>query len=238
MKVLIVEDNSEQLKILKNIFLNIDNSNIVYLSDCYKDANQYIEQEKFDIITIDINLPDGNGLDLVDQINEFYKDKDKKPWIIVITIEGKHILKAYDELGVRKYMTKPYEKEKVEKILKELSQYEIRKQEKYCTFQGKRVCIRIPETDILYMEIINREMILFDKKSNNYNLGRKSIKTILEANKHTSLLRCYKSIIVNADNIIRIEKKGTIYIIYLQSDKAIPASSKYIKDIKDKIQIT
>ena len=67
----------------------------VYLSDRYKDANQYIEQEKFDIITIDINLPDGNGLDLVDQINEFYKDKDKKPWIIVITIEGKHILKAY-----------------------------------------------------------------------------------------------------------------------------------------------
>ena len=72
MKILIIEDEQD---ILDSIYLYFNKENHV----CEKAQNFTIAKEKiidfiYDIVILDINLPDGNGLDLLKTIKEEHKE--------------------------------------------------------------------------------------------------------------------------------------------------------------------
>ncbi|QKF66724.1 multi-sensor domain-containing two-component system response regulator c-di-GMP phosphodiesterase, RpfG family [Arcobacter venerupis] len=75
--ILIVEDSSSMIKIIDNIFSN--NGFNTFLSTSIKDAREKINSIEINYIILDINLPDGNGYEL---IKEWSSSKTK---IIVLT---------------------------------------------------------------------------------------------------------------------------------------------------------
>jgi len=103
MKILIIEDEQD---ILDSIYLYFNKENHV----CEKAPNFTIAKEKiidfiYDIVILDINLPDGNGLDLLKTIKEEHKECG------VIVVSAKNSLddkiKGLD-LGADDYITKPF----------------------------------------------------------------------------------------------------------------------------------
>lgn len=71
MKILIVEDN---LMILKGLKYYLESEQfIVTTSTNYNDTIKELEKTTFDLIILDISLPDGNGFDLCKYIKENYK---------------------------------------------------------------------------------------------------------------------------------------------------------------------
>lgn len=102
MKILLVEDNLNIRKSLEYSF-KVKNINLVSKSNI-KDTLDYLENNKVDLIILDVTLPDGNGFDL-------YKNQIKNMEIPVIFLTARDseedIVNALD-MGASDYLTKPF----------------------------------------------------------------------------------------------------------------------------------
>ena len=102
MNILLVEDNS---LIIKGLVYNLEqNGYTVKNVKTVLDTLKLMEKEKFDLIILDVSLPDGNGFDLYKIIKEKY---DAKTIFLTAKDEEDDIVKGL-ELGAEDYITKPF----------------------------------------------------------------------------------------------------------------------------------
>ncbi len=104
MKILIVEDEVELLILISNYLTKEDY--VCELAKSYQKAEDKLLIYQYDIIMLDIGLPDGNGLDLLNIISK----TNIQAGVIIVSaknsIEDK--IKGLD-LGADDYMTKPFQ---------------------------------------------------------------------------------------------------------------------------------
>lgn len=103
MKILIVEDEEELLNSIRS-YLGSEGFLCETASD-FNAANQLIDLYEFDCIIVDLTLPHGNGLDLIQKL----KIKNINTGIIIISAKNSinDKLKGL-ELGSDDYLTKPF----------------------------------------------------------------------------------------------------------------------------------
>lgn len=74
-KLLLIDDEEQIVNYLKSyIESKCHNFFEIYISLTYSDAVTILHQKKIDIVLCDINLTDGNGLDIMKMVIERYKD--------------------------------------------------------------------------------------------------------------------------------------------------------------------
>lgn len=103
MKLLIIEDETELAKSIAE-YLS-EESYLCEFAPTFKEAVQKIENFHYDCILLDITLPDGNGLTILEEL----KKQNKQDGVIIISaknalddkIKGLH-------LGADDYLTKPF----------------------------------------------------------------------------------------------------------------------------------
>lgn len=101
-KVLLVEDNNSIILGLEYLFKEEGfECNIVKNK---RDTLNMLDKEKFDIVLLDVSLPDGNGFDIC----KYIKEKKKIP-VIFLTAkdEEKDVVMGFD-LGADDYIIKPF----------------------------------------------------------------------------------------------------------------------------------
>ena len=105
MNILLVENNEVYIKAIKLLFA--ENEYQITDSRSIKEAREQLESFKVQIILLDINLSDGNGLELVRLLRE--EKKDFSTYIILITSESQEdvVTNLYD-LGIDYYIKKPF----------------------------------------------------------------------------------------------------------------------------------
>lgn len=107
LKILLVDDNPENRFIVKR-FLDESEVTIFEAGDGQEAVNMFNEQ-KFDIIFMDINMPIKDGLEATKEIRDLEKTKGL-PHTIIIALSANALSKEYDramEVGCDDYLTKP-----------------------------------------------------------------------------------------------------------------------------------
>lgn len=102
-KILIVEDDT---LLNRTLAYNLTSEGYAVESAYnYKEAVKHLKETEYDIALLDINLPDGNGLNLCEEI----RGRGQHTYIIFITANDKEsdMLKGY-EAGGADYVTKPF----------------------------------------------------------------------------------------------------------------------------------
>jgi len=105
MKLLIIEDNEQLVQDMES-FLE-QNGYVVEFAMTLLDASEKIHLYQYDLMIVDLGLPDGSGLDLIREI----KKTSPKAGILILTAKD-----AVDDkveglnLGADDYMTKPFHK--------------------------------------------------------------------------------------------------------------------------------
>jgi two-component system, chemotaxis family, chemotaxis protein CheY len=115
-KVLIVEDSKASREFIAATVESIEGLEAVTTSSGFE-ALKILPRHQFDLIITDINMPDINGLELINFVKKNPRYKDTP--LFVITTEGR----AQDRekglaLGAAEYLVKPFEPTRLEGLLR------------------------------------------------------------------------------------------------------------------------
>ena len=173
-KILIVEDDPQITKILK---LNLKISG--FETDnamTFQDAWQKINSDHFDLLLLDIGLPDGNGLDLCQRVRESGNDV---PIVFLSALTDEATVVKGIKNGADDYLRKPFGLEelkvRVNKFVKKIAPHlqvvrfgelTIDPVKRVVTVMGEMITLGRKELDILTLlarksgDIVTRESIL------------------------------------------------------------------------------
>ena len=171
-KLLIIEDSEETVDLIKLILCNETDIKISDVNTI-KDGMSLLKKDIFDIILLDLSLPDGNGTYICEQVRkspELYG----KPFIIALTADtSQKSVNKNLELGCDDYIKKPFDTQelliRLRKFIKRLPQSkEIISYENIKLFLTNKTAIYNEdlielsknEFEILHYFIINRGLLL------------------------------------------------------------------------------
>jgi len=104
MKILLLEDDIVFSEIIEDYLKSLNY--VVYPVFDYDTAEEFIYDNKYDLLLLDINIPGGNGLDLLEKLRNIGY---RIPSIIITSFTNvEEIERAYD-IGCDDYIKKPFE---------------------------------------------------------------------------------------------------------------------------------
>lgn len=220
-KLLIIEDSEETVDLIRLILSNESDIKI-FDTNSIKDSINLIKKDIFDIILLDLSLPDGNGTYVCEQVRkspELYG----KPFIIALTADtSQESVNRNLELGCDDYIKKPFDTEelliRLKKFIKRLPQnkeviiYENIKlflSNKTVIYNNEFIDLSKNEFELLYYFIINKGLlltrinILDNVWKENLDISDKAVDQCLK--------RLRKKLPILNDNLI--SKRGFGYIL-------------------------
>ncbi|TRX72235.1 response regulator transcription factor [Carboxylicivirga sp. M1479] len=168
MKILIVEDEPQLAQSIQQFILSEGHS--CELADNLSTA-LYLVDNLFDIIILDLNLPDGNGLEVIKKV----KSKGMQTGVIVVSARDSLENKIEGlELGADDYLTKPFQMAELNARLKSLvrrvhfkgeenivfNELEITPSELLVKVNGQAIDLTKKEFDLLMYFIANKNRVL------------------------------------------------------------------------------
>ncbi|ANS87552.1 Histidine kinase [Vibrio scophthalmi] len=168
-KVLLVEDNPVNCLVAEGFLTNLGHQ--VVIAETGEEAKQLFAEDKFDIALLDINLPDCDGRDLLEQLRQMEQDAqipaaDLTPFVAVSAHVYNEEVESYLAAGFDGYLPKPLDKE----ALCELIQNHL---------EGKTLLLdqaNLPQPCTNQLSVINEAVILDDLNV----LGREKMQHIVE----------------------------------------------------------
>jgi len=113
---LVVEDSNTTRSLIKSAIEEIDDINTFEASTGFE-ALRLLPQQTFDLIVMDINMPDINGFELINFVKT--NDNYKNIPVVMISTEGSEADKEKGiALGAFAYLTKPFDVEKLQGIVR------------------------------------------------------------------------------------------------------------------------
>ena len=115
-RILVVDDSPMFRIVLKEMFELLE-QNVVGEADCGEAALEQFQKLKPEVVTLDISLPDIDGLTVFQQM------KRLNPKIKVMLVTGNDqdkVIEQAEELGALGLITKPIKKEQLQEMLKKI----------------------------------------------------------------------------------------------------------------------
>lgn len=114
--ILIVEDSATTRALIRAVIDELGDVETIEAASGFE-ALKMLPQQEYDLIITDINMPDINGLELINFVrsNDRYK---QIPIVIVSTERSEEDKKRGMALGATAYVTKPFKSDDLQEIIK------------------------------------------------------------------------------------------------------------------------
>ena len=228
MNIAICDDNETDIKYIKKIVKNeFDSHNINCELSLYTDARSLLQanqSQPFDVIFLDLDMPDLNGMEAASHLNKLNSATE----IIFVTNHDELVYKAYrfKALG---FIRKKYLETEISEILEVLIE-SINTRQQYITFSDSGVEIKCLISDIMYMQSDDHyvDIITTTKK----HTLRDSLNNIENLYVHFGFIRVHSRYLVNFRYIYSIEKNT----IVLNNKHQLPISRSKTAAVKEAFQ--
>lgn len=147
-----------------------------------------------DLILLDIGLPDGSGLDLVQHLEELV------PHIVFITAYSAHAVRAF-ETGALDYLLKPVDPDRLQLAMRRVRERldgKVERTVRLAVQSGNRTVYLLP-ADIDYVDVAGHYVCIHVGKDT--YLRRDSMASLAEALEPSGFLRIHRSSLVNVRRI-------------------------------------
>ncbi len=223
LSALIVDDEKPARERLERLIAPIEAIETLGQAANAQEAMQFIEQSAPDLAFLDISMPEINGIQLAEWIQQHYPTVK----IIFTTAYDEYALEAF-EVNATDYLLKPIRRERLFKAVKKLfpkaasSQYYVIK-DGSCTHK-----ISIEDIVFLHADQKYTEVHLKD----NIYLSSDSLKEF-EQSYPQSFLRIHRSTLINPDFLEGIEQQQqSLHVLLKDTDRSPEVSRRHQAEIK------
>ncbi len=239
LRVYLVDDEPLARDELKYLLIRSRQVEILGESDCVEDAMVDILKLKPDLVFLDIDLTEDNGLNLARQLERL----DRAPAIVFATAYDEYALQAFESNAID-YILKPFDENRIHKALKKISKilnmgdHKVHHSPSIKNPNGKIAVlvndriILLTHDDILYLES-SKGKCTIKMMEKEYQVSDPLV--IMEkklSNSH--FLRVHRSYIVNIDQIAEIEPWfNSTHNLIMKNGSKVPVSRTYVKELKN-----
>ena len=227
-KIAIVEDDKEQADLLTQYLNKYGKERQCEFGITHFDrAEKFLENcnGNFDIVFMDIELPDGNGMDVVRKMRE----TDKTTLVIFVTNLAQYAVKGY-EVRAFDFIVKPIAYYNFTlKFSSALDSLETKKEIEIWikTREGR---IKLSASRIVYVEVVKHYLTYHTKDGNFTALG--SIGNAADELKGSSFSFCNRCYLVNLKYVTQVTQTQTLVNgEWLQISR--PKRADFLKDLND-----
>ena len=242
---IIIDDEPLARKMIKEYLQDFPEIKVAGECKNGKQAVKVINQDKPDLIFLDIRMPGMDGFEVLEHI-------DPMPRIIFTTAYGDYALKAF-EVNAVDYLLKPYDRKRfskaiqkvlyrsttsndeIEKILRVLHQSKETEDNPKCIYVrlGRKI-ISVQLDDILWIEADGDYTQLHTNHGTQLcNLSLNALEQRLDANQ---FLRVHRSFILAANSIEHLRRDGEGgFVAFLKDKSRVKVSRSYAAKLKKNI---
>ncbi|MDW8800704.1 LytTR family DNA-binding domain-containing protein [Clostridium sp. A1-XYC3] len=206
--ILVAEDDIIQRENLIKMIKEADINTNIYEADSKEEALKISEEAWIDFFYIDVALRNSSGIELALELRVL--EKYKFSWIVFITTNINYMIKAFKEIHCYDYIMKPYDKDQVISITRQLISgshklIPLKNKDRYVVFEiQKGITVKINVNEIVFIEVSFRKLKLHTKMGL-YELKRLALNKALEMIDSENIIQSHKSFAVNTDFISKIE---------------------------------
>lgn len=235
LKIIHIEDENDSRRFLQTI-LSRYASNIEYVgfAESLEEGKELILNTPFDLLFLDVTLPDGEGLTLVDE----FPDIASKT--ILCTANEHKGIEATNK-GIFYYLLKPIDIQEVQSVIEKyranFTSQTINNSSETLSIVNDKILIPdntgveiLTINDIFYLEADNNYTKIY-KKDNSFILSSKTLKSFEET--LINFVRIHRSFLVNPNHIQRVNKidGGSVELSNNISIKVSPAGREEIRRV-------
>jgi len=245
LKILVVDDEALARRRITNLLQSLKQSHEIYEAGNGLDALNKLEDSKFDLIFLDIQMPEMNGFEVLENL-----DLENTPTVIFVTAYDQYALKAF-EVHAIDYLLKPFDDDR---FLEAFDHSKKSMEHKKATYENleKLLQERRAMDESSYIERIvvkNKGRIYFVKTNDVITIkaAGKYLQIETEAELHTIrqtmneietkldpklFLRIHRSTIINIDRIKEMQHwYKNEYIFIMQNGDKVTSGSTYRKNL-------
>lgn len=224
-KIGIIDDEILARKVLEEYCSKINNFELVISTGNPLEFVNFIQQNKVDLIFLDIEMPELNGMEVL-------RSLINPPKVILTTAYSEYALESYN-YGVVDYLLKPI---KIERFLKAINKVATSKitepkppsDTKELQIKHDGLPVNIPLNSILYIQSFGNYLKVFtDARMYLITETLVNITTVLSDN----FQRTHKSYIANLD---RVTKASRTHLLI--ANKEVPVSATYKVIVSEKLE--
>ena len=224
-KAIAIDDEPLALDVIATFTSNLDFIELKRIFTQGSSAIRYLKQFPVDLIFLDIQMPDMDGISLYESINQDIM-------VIFTTAYSEYAVKGF-ELNAIDYLLKPMNKKRFEKAcLKALEYYDFKKEKipnknKFIYVRSEYSLIKISISDILFFETMD-DYIKIHKVDGKPILTLMSMKKFIQMLPEDKFIRIHRSYTVPLDKIDSVRAKTVII-----EDFKLPIGATYQKQFFD-----
>lgn len=227
LKLLIIDDESKTRSLLHKMIDGLDlNLHIYSNADSIKSGLKSIKNINPDIVLLDIQMPDGSGFDLLEEV------EPKNFEVIFITAHEQYAIRAVKSVALD-YILKPVDLEELENALfKAIAKIKERNVEHYNIGNGaintnKKLVLKTQDAVFLIdiEEVMrceaDRNYTTFHLKDGRNIVTSKTLKEYVMLDASTNFFRCHRSHLINLNFFDRYKRVDGGYII-MKDNSEVP----------------
>ncbi|MCF7569536.1 LytTR family DNA-binding domain-containing protein [Sabulilitoribacter arenilitoris] len=228
-KCIIIDDEPLAISVIENHLKNFDNIEVVETFSNPLKAFGVLQQEKIDLVFLDINMPQMTGFTFIENLNF-------KPLIVITTAYREYAVKSF-ELDVLDYLVKPIPFNRFLKTINKVYQQIYANansgdmslnQEPHIFLKVDKKLVKVNLNDILFIESL-KDYIKIATTLGDY-VVHKSLTAISEELPQSNFIRVHRSYNISINKIVALEG-NTIEI----AGRRIPIGRNYLKQTKERI---
>ncbi len=223
-KCIAVDDELPALQLMQYYVSQIPELKLLHTFSDAVSAGEFLRNNEVDLLLVDINMPDINGIDLVSSL-------EKKPQIIFTTAYKKFAYEGF-ELEATDYLLKPISFERFKKgtnraieVLQNRSNPKIQAED-FVFVRSEYKMVKIELADIDYVEGLE-DYIKIHIASSRPVLTLMTMKSFIEKLPADKFLRIHRSYIVSLNKIRSVLNKKVL----LKTGATLPVSDTYIAEL-------
>ncbi len=219
-KAIAIDDEPIALKVIENFCTEIETISLEKTFNNAEDGLKYLKKFPADLIFLDIDMPNLNGIDL-------YKQVKQNTLVIFITSRAEYAVEGFN-LNALDYLLKPFSFERFKQAAD--------KAKDYLTITGNQKPLhifvradyslqKITLDDVLYIEALDDYLKIYLHQQKTI-VARMTMKTMLEKLPASDFKRVHRSYIVPIKRVESLRNK-TLQIL----DRKIPVGNSYEEEV-------